>query len=160
MTSSISSPGLLTARYSDLGNGDGMLKLIEENAEGSGQIPQLPRKKEKRDFPKPAINGLPPTPKVLVRDLICSRSYWKPVVMTPLWSQKVYARINHQLIWDQYIIFGTEEGIYTLNLNELHEATMEQVIFGVLNTQNRYGNIMKEGSLMLEGTDRVPGFAA
>lgn len=33
------------------GNGGGMLKLIEENAEGSGQIPQLPRKKEKRDFP-------------------------------------------------------------------------------------------------------------
>ncbi|XP_041314446.1 mitogen-activated protein kinase kinase kinase kinase 5 [Pyrgilauda ruficollis] len=68
MTSSISSPGLLTARYSDLGNGNGMLKHIEENAEGPGQIPQLPRKKEKRDFPKPAINGLPPTPKVLVRN--------------------------------------------------------------------------------------------
>lgn len=43
---------------------------------------------------------------------------------------------NHLSSSDQYLILGAEEGIYTLNLNELHEDTLEKVKKGLIHILN------------------------
>ncbi|XP_052766523.1 mitogen-activated protein kinase kinase kinase kinase 3-like isoform X2 [Mya arenaria] len=83
--------------------------------------PEVPPRREKKDDDtlRPVSNGLPPTPKVHM-----GACFSKVFNGCPLHIKCTASWINPDTR-DEHILIGALEGLYTLNLNEIHEASLE-----------------------------------
>ncbi|XP_059226111.1 mitogen-activated protein kinase kinase kinase kinase 5 isoform X5 [Stomoxys calcitrans] len=109
---------------------DGGTQEDEDDLEKEAQpdllnnTPPVPPKRSHRRRhtpPRPISNGLPPTPKVHMGACFSKIFNGCPlrVHCTASWI--------HPETRDQHLLIGAEEGIFNLNMNELHDAAIDQL---------------------------------
>ncbi|KAL7031453.1 hypothetical protein ACKWTF_007016 [Chironomus riparius] len=122
----------LVGMFSDLSSPANRQRSLSDSEQQQPDIlnnlnntPPVPPKRNKRHrsppFHHPVSNGLPPTPKVLM-----GACFSKVFNGCPLHINCTTSWINPETR-DQHIIIGAEEGIFTLNMNEIHDAVIDQI---------------------------------
>nr|CAI5827793.1 unnamed protein product [Callosobruchus analis] len=117
--------------------------VADGNAPDLVTSPPVPPRKHRRRHtpPRPPSNGLPPTPKVHM-----GACFSKVFNGCPLRIHCTASWINPETR-DQHILIGAEEGIYNLNLNELHETCIDQLY----NRRTLWMYVIKDVLMTLSG---------
>ncbi|KAL3872660.1 hypothetical protein ACJMK2_035874 [Sinanodonta woodiana] len=96
--------------------------LLKQGESDAPIVPPREKKPGKHDSVssnRPSFNGLPPTPKVHM-----GACFSKVFNGCPLHINCTASWVNPDTR-DQFILIGANEGVYTLNLNEIHESSLE-----------------------------------
>lgn len=112
-----------SSRQRSLSDGDGNESQPDllNNLQNTPPVPPKRSHRKRHTPPRPASNGLPPTPKVHM-----GACFSKVFNGCPLHIHCTASWI-HPETRDQHILIGAEEGIFNLNMNEIHDAVIDQL---------------------------------